>query len=231
MARLVRLRRFPRLFESSWPSTRRRFGQFLLHLGTYQCSKRRDASDTPFCFNGYDADSLKYLPRHIRVKFPALLTHRAAISVAAVKTMKANIMNGLSFSGYRKTMLERHRTKEAELEASYVSDIKCRGQQSTIHAAFQGGQKRIQFSSDCFLYRQHGNKRARFPTVTWLVQRYKEYSETTREYHDRHMMMIDGLYLSGDTSYKVTKLVIARASVAVSRVEFMPLSNSRLSQV
>ena len=45
---------------------------FFVWSGTYVCSKRRDAGERPYCFNGYDADSMKYLPRFIRSKFPAI---------------------------------------------------------------------------------------------------------------------------------------------------------------
>lgn len=31
--------------------------------GTYKCKNRESAKQSPCHFNGYDADSLKYLPR------------------------------------------------------------------------------------------------------------------------------------------------------------------------
>ena len=99
---------------------------FFIWCGTYECATRRDARQLPYHFNGYGADSLKFLPHHIRSKFPALLTRRSAISVNVINEMVSLVMRRVSFSSVRTHLRELHLSKLAELEANYVADVRCR---------------------------------------------------------------------------------------------------------
>lgn len=108
------------------------------------------------------------------------------------------------------------------LEADYVSDIASRVQgQMTIEASFRG-QKKLPFPwNEGRLYRRPGGQRDRFPSTSFFIERWYEASDSSADYHDRHMMMIDGIFLSGDKSHKVTKLVFARLSADDAKLTAM----------
>ena len=60
------------------------------------------------------------------------------------------------------------------------------------------------------LYAKKCALRDRFPSVAWLIERWHEHSSSLAEFHDRHMSMVDGMFLSGDKSYKIVKLCFVR---------------------
>lgn len=98
--------------------TRRRLvidldGAFFVWCGTYVCTRRREAGQRPYQFNSYDADSLKYLPRFLRAKFPAVLTRRAAISTKVLDQLVCLVLRKFSFGGFRSALREQHLSRLA----------------------------------------------------------------------------------------------------------------------
>ena len=76
---------------------------FGIWCGQYTCKLRRAANEHPYCYNGYDRDVLAQLPKNICAEFPALLTHRSAISISLVKDTVSSVMRKMNFGAFQKT--------------------------------------------------------------------------------------------------------------------------------
>ena len=90
------------------------------------------------------------------------------------------------------------------LERSYYGAVKAltanRSGQTTLEPADGGGlvatrQLKQKYVWSTHLYADEGSKRGRFPSVSWLIDRWHDYSDSRAEYFDRHMMVLLALTL------------------------------------
>ena len=184
---------------------------FGIWCGQYTCKLRRAANEHPYCYNGYDRDVLAQLPKNICAEFPALLTHRSAISISLVKDMVSSVMHKMNFDAFQKKLYEAHGEARIESETSYNAFKATILDQDRCNAPLVA-QTLDKFTHPAKMYTT-AQKRNRFPSTSWFIDRFHEWSDARAEWHDRQMMMVDGEELSGDKSHKITKLVFSRMSV------------------
>jgi len=206
---------------------------YFIWCGTYTCATRRKSQEHPYHFNGYDSlqwvrftsmgtihfngydsDVLKYLLRNIRAKFPALLTRRSGIALPVLRNMLSLVVHKMGFNSFRSVLYEAHMSRAMELEACYTSAVAqfygCGSNKIRTIESLLGSQKREFYSLEINLYGRSGALRSRFPSTAWLIALFHKVADARAEFYDRHMLLIDGLFLSGDKSYKVIKLCYMR---------------------
>ena len=187
-------------------------GVFFVWSGKYECLERKRNGQHPYHFNGYDRDVLGQLPPHICRLFPALLTRRSAISLNVMRDMISSVMHKMNFSAFRSKLYEFHRELDAELEldhASFKDFIRKQERQGVVALE---GQSIHPYKHAEMMYTS-SRHRARFPSVSWFIQRFHEWVDPRADWFDRQMMMCDGEELCGDKSHKITRLTFTRLSI------------------
>ena len=178
---------------------------YWLWCARYICTVRK-ARQEQYCFNGYDPDVIAQLPNHIQLVFPAVLTHRKALDVAAVRSLDRRVISGSGgIAGLRRDMLEEQNERLHNLHEQYVSKVEL-----NMHTVYANQQQRMPFplpDDPEKIYSKSGATRGRFPSENWLTTVWLKYSDLRAPFLDRRMQMVDGTILAGDHSHKVPKLV------------------------
>ena len=174
----------------------------------YYCKTRKSNGIKPYFFSGID-NSPDYVKMRWRMDgFD--ISHRSAISLSLLRQLRAAIIQGLSVSGYRETLIQQLRERHLMVAVqwrAYVDYIRknpplfgrpTREEMDLMHQDF------ADFDSE--LYDQH------IPSTSWLIQRVMLLMEADNEYKARRMQMRDGQHISADHSFKLTKCITSGGS-------------------
>jgi len=126
-------------------------------------------------------------------------THRSALKHTLVVRLRSAVVTGHGAAPFLRQLTEVHKLHHL----SKVQDWRCFVDHT--HIARMPGMtlpKREAFFE--FLSKQYGGF---IPSLSWTLKVAVEDIESRREFHIRHLQMVDGIVLGGDHSHKVAKLV------------------------
>ena len=179
----------------------------------YYCSKRKNAGIKPCFFSGFDKEVLSNSPDYVKMRWRMDgfdISHKSAISLSVLRQLRAAVVQGLSISGYRETLIQQQREHHLMISVqwrAYVDHIRknppligrpTREDMDLMHQDF------ADFDSE--LYDQ------KIPSTSWLIYRVMLMMEADNEYKARRMQLVDGRHLSGDHSFKLTKCITSGGS-------------------
>ena len=137
-----------------------------------------------------------------------MLTRRSGLSVFVMNDLVSSVMHNMTFAAFQKKLLEAHRANAMSLERGYVGAVNALLQQHSSQTRLQQDQdgslaidkQQKQFYTwSEHLYADEDSKRGRFPSVSWLIERWHDYSNTRAQFMDHHMMVCLGKYVETTT--------------------------------
>lgn len=173
----------------------------------YVCSKREREKKHPYSFRGYDASVISNSHDYIKQvwkKSGFILTHRSGISFQLLNDLRSYMNQGLSVSGFRRSLLETMKTEHfmtGIMWRDYVDSFK------THPAIFCPKPKinKMEEKDFCeFDSKQYGGS---IPSCGYLLQMVVIIMESNAGYKQKRMQMTDGKHLSVDHNFKLVKTI------------------------
>lgn len=96
-------------------------------------------------FNGYDEKLMKNLPPNLQAQFPAVLTHRFAVSKTLVKFMRPAFQHGIGPHRLAKMFRVMQTERYDNLQLEYYTTVDHRKQNRTINSFFGADQSILEF--------------------------------------------------------------------------------------
>ena len=151
--------------------------------------------------NAHDQQILCQLPLHLRIAFPAYLTHKAGISKALGDVIPPCVQNSVGPKRFAKILRELHTLRHARLEYQYLCAIKLRQQQAqrTLDSFYTPALRPFSSFGDKQGYAGY------VPSATYLLKVYTSMIDELRPLLDKQVMLLDGKILKGDHSFKIIK--------------------------
>jgi hypothetical protein len=152
--------------------------------------------------NAHNRLVLDQLPLYLQAEFPAVLTHRSAISKTLADWMRALAQNSVSLKRLVKLLTEMHMLRYSRMELQYLNAIKYRQDiQASIASYSQQSFKTFSAFGDM------GQYAGFIPSMTYLRTLYTAIIDELRPSIDKQMMLIGGKFLKGDHSFKIIKKI------------------------
>ena len=174
--------------------------QYLCRCCQEEHSSRKDkANGQPFAkvqytVMGSHSEVLKYLPKDMCYKFPAVLSHRAGLDCSLARSLRPLMDKGLRADGISDWLLELHSLNYTNAYLSYELRLERK-------RAFSPGLGWPMFSK----FDDRENFDGAVPSGQYLAQVYKKELEDVRPHFDREMKKISVDQLSIDASAKAPK--------------------------
>lgn len=148
--------------------------------------------------NAYDERIMTQLPLYLQMEFPAVLTHRGAVSKSVADLLRPCIQNSVGPERFQKILRELHHLKHDRLELQYLLNVHLK--RSKIASSFvQVVPEPFSSFEDRSLYSGY------VPCGSYFRTLYTAIIDRHRHKMDKHMMLLDGKVLKGDHSFKFPK--------------------------
>jgi hypothetical protein len=152
--------------------------------------------------NAHNRLVLDQLPLYLQAEFPALLTHRSAISKTLANWMRPLAQNSVSLKRLVKLLTEMHMLRYSRLELQYLNAIKYRQEsQASISSYSQRSMKAFSTFGDM------GQYAGFIPSMSYLRTLYTAMMDEMRPMIDKQIMLLGGKFLKGDHSFKIIKKI------------------------
>ena len=156
-----------------------------------------------------DGKIIRQLPEYLQSQFPAYLTAKSGLSKTVGDLYRLCIQNSVGPKRFQKILRVLHQLKHSRLELQYLQAAISRKSDPTLKKVFtnskthQRKDKIVPFSKfdDRSKYAGH------FPSAQYLRLFYTAYIAEIRHLIDKQMQVLDGIYLKGDHTFKIIKLI------------------------
>lgn len=85
----------------------------------YRCT----AKNCGTTLNAHDLDLIRQLPHELQLEFPAVLTHKGAVSKAVADLLRPCMQNSVGPERFQKILRELHHLKHDRLELQYLTAV------------------------------------------------------------------------------------------------------------
>jgi hypothetical protein len=174
----------------------------------YYCAERKKAKLYPYFFNGIDKDVINQSPDYVKMRWRMDgfdFSHNSGISLSLLRMLRASVVQGLSVTGFRQSLLQLKREHHLMVSIQYRAYVdQLRSNRSLTGPSIvelNELQKRDFVDVDSDEYDEKD------PSPAWLVDRVMKYMESDAEQKQHRMQLVDGEHLSGDHSFKLTKCI------------------------
>ncbi|KAG2224287.1 hypothetical protein INT45_012855, partial [Circinella minor] len=182
-----------------------------LHSDGFNCDPiARRIVDIDRCYkckktiNGHDSELMDSLPYHIQSIFLAILTHRGGISRQLADLLRPCFQNAMGPERLHDLLQELHHLRYSRLQLTYLTSIDHQQQhapQLSFFGATGVNQSYPPFSNfdDPLEYAGY------VPSATYLRMIYTAIMDQLQLFMDKEMMVLDGVVLKGDHTFKIIK--------------------------
>jgi hypothetical protein len=165
----------------------------------YRCGKCQNPASkkTTITYNSWDTRILSKLPPHLSQEFPARLSYKSGISLAAFGWMRSCIQNGMGAKQFSDALRVQHLRHYDALHLQYLQAIAAGSKMKQwLQKTYSPFPKFEDSSDDGF----HGF----VPSAQWLRDMYDNFIEEHRGELEQHTAMRSGEICSIDHSFKVS---------------------------
>lgn len=142
------------------------------------------------------------------------LSHRGGISWSLLEDLRSEMMQALSVSGFRESMLEKAKTYHFRLASEWRSYVDSLSSHTAPYMLFVPPSELSEMKSSYFHEFDSKEYGQPMPSVSYLISRVIRLMESDAEYQMKKMQMVDGEHLSGDHSFKLAKCILSNGSKA-----------------
>ena len=144
------------------------------------------------------------LPYHIQSIFPAILTHRGGISRQLADLLRPCFQNAMGPERLHDLLQELHHLRYSRLQLTYLTSIDYQ-QQHAPQLSFFGGSGGNQSHPSFSNFDDPLGYAGYVPSATYLRMIYTAIMDQLRLFMDKEMMVLDGVVLKGDHTFKIIK--------------------------
>ena len=158
----------------------------------YYCAKCKKS------FVSHDSEIIRQLPEMLQCEYPGYMTHRSGLSKPVGDLYRSCVQNSVGPKRFSKILREMHMLKYSRRRLQYLQAIFFRRKYPTLE------QKPIvSFSQfdDRLKYAGH------LSSPQYLRSFYTSFIGEMRHLMDKQMQALDGIYLKGDHTFKIIKLM------------------------
>ncbi|KAJ7678102.1 hypothetical protein DFH06DRAFT_1422622 [Mycena polygramma] len=164
---------------------------YFLLTKRYYCPQRE--GNTRGCgrtFQGSDPWILAQLPRFVQDRFPVAISHRSALDISQVDTMKITFAGRFGADPFSKMVRELKYLRHSRLEAMYLH--------AALHYGLRGPSQIPAFST----FKDPMGFAGYAPSTKYLKSMFTSWFASHRLYIDRIMSSLSGRVLKGDHTFK-----------------------------
>ncbi|KAI9249771.1 hypothetical protein BDA99DRAFT_217405 [Phascolomyces articulosus] len=164
----------------------------------YKCSNDK----CTVTMNAHDDHVLSQLPEYLQAEFPAYLTHRCAVSKLVGDLLRASVQNGMGINRVQAVLREFHNLRYAKLHLQYLDSLKHRQTYPTHEDLIDRRDPKFQYAPFSAFDDRNGYA-GYIPSAGYLRNVYTSMIDQLRPLIDKELMILGGLILKGDHSFKV----------------------------
>ncbi|KAH9475789.1 Werner syndrome ATP-dependent helicase-like protein [Psilocybe cubensis] len=148
-------------------------------------------------FNSWDSRILSALPQDLAAEFPAILSHRSAISKRLFQYVRSSFQNGLGAKQISDTIRVHHLLKYDELHLQYLNQLAGRKLDKWREEKYMSFPR----FDDISPHGRHGFT----PSAQWIRNMYDRFIMEHIHDFNQHMSMLSAEICALDHSHKITK--------------------------
>eukprot|EP00986_Skeletonema_menzelii_P010611 scaffold5229_cov137-Skeletonema_menzelii.AAC.3 len=183
-------------------------GRVILVLGRkYECNLRKDEGKE--CrFRNIDIEVINKSHDYIRLQWMKIgfdFSHRAGISNRDLQLSRRCLVQGLSVSGFKHVMEQAAKQRHLIISGQY------RAWTETLNPNLARSPEEVrQMRRQPFYEFESAEYNQTDASTSYLLSRLVLLMESSNEYKERRMQMMDGVHLSGDHSFKIVRVCVSR---------------------
>ncbi|KAG2192557.1 hypothetical protein INT47_012781 [Mucor saturninus] len=168
----------------------------------YIMSYRYACSSCKVTFNAHDPKLMVQLPIELQEAFPAIITHKGAVSREVADLLRPCVQNSVGPKRFSKIIRELHMLEHDRLELIYLTNIlkKKKKEAEGVGAFFKSAPTiYAPFSS----FDDQSGYAGYVPTPVYFRTLYTSIIEKLRPFMDKMLMLTGGKIIRGDHSFKI----------------------------
>ncbi|KAG2216099.1 hypothetical protein INT45_001361 [Circinella minor] len=154
-----------------------------------------------------DEKILKQLPDQLSIEFPAILTHRCAISNNLIDILRPCIQHGMGIANFHEMLQELHTKRHTILHMKYtLAHLYCKESQQTLFESWNNNNNKNKYHEFSTFDDAQGYG-GYIPSVTYFQLVYTAILDVLRPFMDKQMTAVGGEILKGDHTFKFIKKI------------------------